>query len=93
MITLEQAKLHLRVDHDAEDALIQSLIDASIAAVADYLETDVTTLTADMPTPVEAAVLLQVADLYENREAQAERAYYKNPTFERLLNPYRAIEA
>lgn len=93
MIALQDAKDHLGITHTEDDALIQRMIDAAFAAVADYLEADPVVLAADTPTPVQAAVLLQVADLYENREAQADRAYYRNPTFERLLNPYRTIGA
>lgn len=47
-----------------------------------------------MPAPVHAAILLQVGDLYENREAGGQGTasqYFQNPTYERLLNPYRAM--
>jgi hypothetical protein len=43
--------------------------------------------------PIKSAALLMVADLYENREAQTERQRYRNTTYERLLNPYREMEA
>lgn len=88
MITLEQAKAHLRVDGDDEDTIIQAMIDAATAAALDYL--NVESLEA-MPAPVEAAILLQVGDLYVNRERQAEKPYFANATYERLLNPYRAM--
>jgi uncharacterized phage protein (predicted DNA packaging) len=88
MIALEDVKLHLRVDHDDEDDYITGLIAAATAAALDYL--NVESLEA-MPTPVEAAILLQVGDLYANRERQAERPYHGNPTYERLLNPYRVM--
>lgn len=35
-VTLEDAKAHLRVDHDVEDDVISSLLQASIDACADY---------------------------------------------------------
>ena len=35
------------------------------------------------------AALLLVGALYEQRESQGDRQFYKNPTFENLLNPYR----
>lgn len=45
-----------------------------------------------MPAPVRAAILLQVGDLYEFRERQFDRAPYRHQTFERLFNPYRAMD-
>ena len=92
MITLEQAKAHLRVDHTHEDDLIQRMIDAATYSVADYLgmaHEDMELLAP--PAPVEAAILLRVADLYENREAVTDRSLYDNPTFARLLAPYRSL--
>lgn len=41
MITLEQAKDHLRIDSDVEDAILQVYIDAAEAHVADYLNREV----------------------------------------------------
>ena len=92
MPTLEQAKAHLRVDYTHEDALIQSMIQAATYSVADYLDMaheDMELLAP--PAPVEAAILLRVADLYENREAVTDRSLYDNPTFLRLLAPYRVM--
>jgi hypothetical protein len=91
MVTLEQAKLHVRVDMPDEDAAIQGMIDAATDAAADYLGLTTGELTAAMPAPVHAAILLQVGDLYLNRERQSNEAYYQNRTYERLLNPYRVM--
>lgn len=91
MLTLEQTKLHLRVDHDDEDALITALIATATAATGDYLNVT-TALDSTAAAPIKSAALLMVADLYENREAQTERQLYRNTTFERLLNPYRTVE-
>ena len=91
MITLEKAKLHLRVDHDDENLAIQAMIDASTAAAANYLNMPVVDLLADLPAPVEAAILLQVGDLYANREAQGNTEYFSNKTYHLLLNPYRVM--
>ena len=89
MLTLEATKLHLRVDHSDEDALIQSLMDTATAACADYLNMDAADLVVAVPAPVKSAALLMVAGLYENREDVSDRQLYRNDTYYRLLNPYR----
>ncbi len=92
MVTLEQAKLHLRVDHYDEDTLILSQIDAATQSVANYLDMDVDDMELlPMPAPVEAAILLRVGELYEHREGVYDRPLVTNPTFERLLWPYRSL--
>lgn len=90
MLTLAETKLHLRVDHDDEDALIAALMATATAACADYLNMPAADLVVAVPAPIKSAALLLVGDLYANREAQGDRQFYKNPTFENLLNPYRA---
>lgn len=87
MLTLNEAKAHLRVDHSAEDLLINSLMQAATAAACDYL--NVASLDNTAPAPVKSAALLLVGDLYANREAQADRQLYRNATYQALLNPYR----
>ena len=89
MLTLAETKLHLRVDHSDEDALIQALMDTATAACADFLNMDAADLVVAVPAPVKSAALLLVGTLYEHRESQGDRQLYKNPAFEALLNPYR----
>ena len=61
-VSLTEAKLFLRVEHDAEDALIQTLIDAGRARV----EGDVgLTLESTSPAPLRLAVLMLVLRAYE----------------------------
>ena len=93
MLTLEETKLHLRVDSDGEDTAIQAMIDTATAACADFLNMEVDDLDAAAPAPVKSAALLLVGTLYEQRESQGERPYNKNPTFEALLAPYRLYGA
>ena len=90
MLTLAEAKLHLRVDHDDEDALIQSLIEAACDAVAHHLNMRPADLFFSSEPSLRAAALLLVADLYENRMAQTDRPLTDNKTFQRLLAPYRS---
>ena len=89
MLTLTEAKLYLRVDHDDEDPLISGLIATATAACADYLNMLPSELVIAVPAPVKSAALLLVGTLYEQRESVGERPYNRNPTFEALLNPYR----
>lgn len=88
-VTVQEAKDHLRVIEDEEDAYIGGLVLAAEGHVAGYLGES---LPNPMPAPVRAAVLLLVGDLYENRERQSDRALYENATFHLLLNPYRSTE-
>ena len=90
MLTLEETKLHLRVDSDDEDVLIEALMATATAACADFLNMPAADLVVAVPAPVKSAALLLVGNLYENRESMGDRPYSKNPTFEALLNPYRA---
>lgn len=46
-------------------------------------------LSEALPETIKTGLLMQVADMYENREAQVERPLSINPTLERLLVPYR----
>ena len=89
MLTLTETKLHLRVDHSEEDALIEALMTTATAACADYLNMDAADLVVAVPAPVKSAALLMVAGLYENREDVSDRQLYRNDTYYRLLNPYR----
>jgi uncharacterized phage protein (predicted DNA packaging) len=89
MLTLAETKLHLRVDHDDEDVLIEALMATATAACADYLNMPAADLVVAVPAPIKSAALLLVGNLYEHRESMGDRPYSKNPTFEALLNPYR----
>lgn len=89
MLTLTEAKLHLRVDHSDEDPLITGLIATATAACADYLNMLPSELVVAVPAPIKSAALLLIGTLYEQRESVGERPYNRNPTFEALLNPYR----
>ena len=93
MLTLAETKLHLRVDHSEEDALIEALMDTATAACADYLNMEAADLVVAVPAPVKSAALLMVAGLYENREDVSDRQLYRNDTYYRLLNPYRQYSA
>lgn len=88
MLTLEEVKAHLRIDHDAEDDLILAYRDAALGAVEDYTGIE---FTDPAPHPVRAAVLLLVGDLYAHREARTDLRLRENGAYQALLNPYRDL--
>lgn len=90
-VTVEQAKQYLRVDHDEDDDLIESLIIAAREWAETY--TEKTWLdNEETPVRVKQAILMLVADMYENREAQIiGQTVRDNPTVERLLFPIRQV--
>lgn len=69
-ITLAEAKLHLRVDHAEEDALIGSLITTAREAAEHQLGGKLSVLwpTGDVPASVKQWMLLHLGTLYANRE-------------------------
>lgn len=87
-VTLEEAKLHMRVDHDEEDSYILGLIAAAETHVGNFLGDG---LPDPMPAPIKAAVLLLVGDLYENRERQGDRTLTEGTAYSMLLAPYRSM--
>lgn len=85
IISLSEAKSHLRVDQSSEDTLIQLYIDAA----SDYIGNFLNNSSFSHSPSIRAACLLIVADLYENREASGEKDLKPNQTVTNLLFPYR----
>ncbi|HWW11309.1 MAG TPA: head-tail connector protein [Brevundimonas sp.] len=82
-VSLTEAKLFLRVEHGAEDGLIQTLIDAARARV----EGDVgLTLTSTSPAPLRLAVLMLTLRAYERGETEM-----PIQPVEAWLTPYRLV--
>ena len=82
-VSLAEAKLFLRVEHSAEDGLIQTLIDAARTRVED--EAGVT-LDATSPAPLRLAVLMLVLRAYERGEGDM-----PVQPVEAWIAPYRAV--
>ena len=83
-VSLAEAKLFLRVEHDAEDGLIQTLIDAAQARVQGDVGTPLDPVS---PAPLRLAVLMLVAHGFEHREAAEAPVGLVEP----WIAPYRAV--
>ena len=83
MITLDEAKEHIRVVGTDDDASITAMIAAAKAYIEGYTGV---TYDDDAPETAKSAAKMMVCDLYENREAQSDRPLTDNKTFIRLLN-------
>lgn len=93
-LTLQEVKAHLRVEHDAEDALIEQQMRAAEDYVAQYLNRPVPWADDDgdpveVPASVRAAALMIVSGLYYHRDAQVADAVTENPAVQNLLHFYR----
>ena len=87
ILTIEEVKAHLRIQHDEEDELIEGFIAQAQAVAEDYCRVQ---FEDTAPEPVRLAVLLMVSHYYENREAADNIAYATMRTaFQNLLYPHR----
>ena len=87
IVSVEELKAHLRIQQDAEDALLERLLHQAQAAANDFCRTD---FDADAPEPVRLAVLLMVSHFYENRDNPDRQVYLTmRMAFQNLLYPYR----
>lgn len=93
-VSLDEAKLHLRVDDTTDDTLITTLIVAGRQDVENFTKRAwVGDDLPEVPATIKVAILLIVGDLYENREgAFVGVSRVDNPTVSRLLWPYRQLE-
>ena len=66
-VLLAEAKLFLRVEHDAEDALIQMLIDAAQARVEGEVGL---ALLSTSPAPLRLAILMLALRAYERGDQE-----------------------
>ena len=87
ILTIEEVKAHLRIQHDEEDELIEGFIAQAQAVAEDYCRVQ---FEDTAPEPVRLAVLLMVSHYYENRDNPDRQVYMTmRIAFEILLYPYR----
>jgi len=82
-VSLAEAKLFLRVEHAAEDQLIQTLIDAAQARVEGEVGLS---LISTSPAPLRLAILMLSLRAYERGEAEMVLA-----PVEAWIAPYRVV--
>ena len=86
IVTEDEVKVHLRIQHDEEDEYISSLIAQAQAAAEDYCRVQ---FSDPAPEPVRLAVLLMVSHFYENRDNPDRQVYLTmRIAFQNLLYPY-----
>ena len=89
-VSVAELKTHLRIQHDEEDGLLETLLKQAQAAANDFCRAD---FDADAPEPVRLAILLMAAHFYEYRDSSDKTAYATMlSAFHALLYPYRVIE-
>ncbi len=90
IVTLDELKTHLRIQHDEEDGYLTDLIAQAQAAAEDYCRVS---FEEEVPEPVRLAVLLMAGFCYENRDIPDMTAYKAmRMAFDSLLYPYRDME-
>lgn len=87
IVSLEEVKTHLRIQHDEEDSYIVGLIAQAQTVAENYCRVS---FEDPVPGPVRLAVLLMVSHYYEQRDNPDKQIYITmRMAFENLLYPYR----
>lgn len=90
LITLQEAKDHLNVDSDDYDELIQLYSDAAVQSCLTFC--DLKLVPEGAEPSFRAAALLNLGDLYANREAVvAGESFSVHPTAQRFLWPWASV--
>ena len=97
IVTVEEVKTHLRIEHDEEDDYIASLIRQAQTAAEDYcrvqfepVDEEGNPIETEAPEPVRLAVILMASFYYENRDIPDMTTYKATRmAFDSLLYPYR----
>lgn len=87
----ERIAAHLRLPGGEYDFNLEVYELAAWEYVRAFTGQTWTAESTDVPASVTAAVLLLIADLYENREAQSPVPLAENKAVERLLWPHRSF--
>ena len=83
IVTIDEVKTHLRIQHSEEDDYLSGLIAQAQAAAEDYCRAQ---FPEEAPEPVRLAVLLFIGFYYENRDVPDQQTYNTMRTaFQNLL--------
>ena len=89
VVTVDEVKVHLRVQYDEEDEYLEGLIRQAQGAAEDYCRVE---FEDEAPEPVRLAVLLMVSHYYENRDNSDKHVYLAmRMAFQNLLYPHRDV--
>ena len=92
IVTVDEVKTHLRIEHDEEDGYIGDLIRQAQAEAEDYCRVSFETM-ENPPDPVRLAVILMTSFYYENRDIPDMTTYKATRmACDSLLYPYRDPE-
>ena len=97
IVTLDELKTHLRIQHDEEDDYLLGLIRQAQTAAEDYcrvefepVDDEGNPIDSSAPEPVRLAVVLMASFYYENRDIPDMTTYKAmRMAFDSLLYPYR----
>lgn len=91
IVSVDELKTHLRIEHDDEDDQLESLLRQAQAAAEDYCRVQFSE--EEPPEPVRLAILLMASFYYENRDIPDMTTYKAmRMAFDSLLYPYRDPE-
>ena len=92
-VSLADLKQHLKVEVNADDAYLTTLIEVAEIAIGNELGKPLANFVDDnnaLPTPLIHAIKLLCGDLYNNRESVAFATPHEVPrTLDYLLQPYK----
>lgn len=95
LVSLDEAKMQLRVTWNDEDMYIQLVLDAAESAVLDYIKQDKGWTASSVPSGVKLAILVMLSTYYEpfrdgdNFDNATVAFGYPPPAVTSLLHRYR----
>lgn len=78
LVDLDEVKNALKIEEDDYDTTLALLIEAASEAVLNYLKVEDTEYASGAPNAVKVATILLVGYLYENPDADPEKAFVNN---------------